>query len=59
MGLTILPVILCAGTFNLIDIVFKQQHGWYFLPLLPLSIIFLVLILAETNRAPFKSCNLS
>ena len=53
MGLTILPVIICSGTFNFIDIVFKQQKGWYFLPLLPVTIIYLISILAETNRAPF------
>jgi len=53
MGLTVLPVILCSGTFNLTNMVIKQQNIWYCLPLLPLAFIFLISILAETNRAPF------
>jgi NADH-quinone oxidoreductase subunit H len=53
IGLIILPVIICSGTFNLINIVLKQQKNWYFLPLMPLCFLFLISILAETNRAPF------
>lgn len=53
IGLIVLPVILCSGTFNFINIVLKQQKNWYFLPLMPLCVLFLVSILAETNRAPF------
>lgn len=53
MGLTILPIVLCTGSFNLINIVFKQKKVFYFYPLLPLAVIFLISILAETNRAPF------
>lgn len=53
LGLIILPVVLCAGSFNLNDIVINQKGTWYLLPLLPLAIIFFISSLAETNRAPF------
>lgn len=54
ISLIILPVILMSGSLNLIDIVYTQvQSVWFILPLLPLSIIFLISILAETNRTPF------
>lgn len=53
MSLLILPVVLCTGTLNLIKIVEFQNNIWFFIPLLPLSIIFWISILAETNRAPF------
>jgi len=53
MGLTILPVIICSGTYNLTDMVVKQSYIWYCFPLFPLACVFLISILAETNRAPF------
>lgn len=54
IGLTILPVILLAGSFNLSDIVLIQEKTiWFVFPLLPCAIIFFISMLAETNRAPF------
>jgi NADH-quinone oxidoreductase subunit H len=54
IGLTILPVILLSQSFNLVEIVLMQINTtWFCFPLLPCSIIFLISILAETNRAPF------
>lgn len=54
IGLIILPVALCAGTFNIVEIVNKQiATTWYALPLLPAAVVFFISILAETNRAPF------
>lgn len=53
LGLIILPVVLCAGSFNLTDIVLSQKSIWFIFPLLPLAIIFFISSLAETNRAPF------
>ena len=43
----------CANSFNLIEIVNQQQSVWFVVPLLPVSIIFFISVLAETNRAPF------
>jgi NADH-quinone oxidoreductase subunit H len=54
MGLIIISVLLSAGSLNLSEIVHAQGEGmWYFIPHLPMFVIFVVSILAETNRAPF------
>ena len=58
IGFVIVTVVLCAGSLNLSDIVRAQDTrfgllGWYWLPLLPMFIIFFVSALAETNRPPF------
>jgi NADH-quinone oxidoreductase subunit H len=53
MGFVIVTVLLCAGSLNLSDIVAAQYRVWFFIPLFPMFIVFLVSILAETNRAPF------
>jgi NADH-quinone oxidoreductase subunit H len=53
IGFTILNVVICAGSFNLSNIVLSQKNCWFFLPLLPVFIIFYISMLAETNRHPF------
>lgn len=53
IGFTVLSVVICAGSFNLTNIVNAQQKVWFFIPLLPVFFIFYVSILAETNRHPF------
>ena len=68
IGFVIITVLLCVGSLNLTDIVEAQRdHGvasfiglpwltilnWYWLPLLPMFVIFFVSALAETNRPPF------
>lgn len=56
MGFALVPVLMCAGSMNLTDIVNRQAGGvwhWYFLPLLPVFIVYLISAVAETNRAPF------
>lgn len=53
IGFTVLNVILCAGSFNLSNIVISQQEIWFVLPLFPVFLIFYVSMLAETNRHPF------
>ncbi len=58
IGFVIVTVVMCAGSLNLSDIVRAQDTrwgflGWYWLPLLPMFIIFFISALAETNRAPF------
>lgn len=55
-GLTVLPVVIWSGSFNLLNIVHAQMNLykiWFIFPFLPLAIIFFVSILAETNRTPF------
>lgn len=53
IGFVIANVALCTGSFNLSEIVLAQEYVWYFIPLFPMFIIFLVSMLAETNRHPF------
>lgn len=54
IGLLILPIAICANSFNLIEIVNQQSIGtWFCLPLLPTCVVFFISLLAETNRAPF------
>lgn len=53
LGLSIMAVLLIAGTTNLTQIVLSQHGAWNIL-LCPLGfLIFLVSIFAETNRLPF------
>jgi len=50
---TILTVILLRGSFNITSIIESQEAIWYVIPLFPVFVIFLVSMLAETNRTPF------
>jgi len=58
MGFALVGVLLAAQTMNLGGIVKAQesQYGllsWYFIPLFPLFLVYLISGVAETNRAPF------
>jgi NADH-quinone oxidoreductase subunit H len=56
MGFALVGVLVAAGSLNLGQIVSGQQGGllhWYWLPLLPLFMIYFISGVAETNRAPF------
>jgi NADH-quinone oxidoreductase subunit H len=66
IGFVIITVLLCAGSLNLTEIVQSQATGlgtliglpnslldWYWLPLLPMFVIFFISAMAETNRPPF------
>jgi NADH-quinone oxidoreductase subunit H len=56
MGFALVGVLIVSGSLNLREIVLAQQGGvldWFWLPLLPLFIIYLISGVAETNRAPF------
>ena len=56
MGFALVGVLMAAGSLNLQEIILSQRGGifnWYWLPLFPLFIIYLIAGIAETNRAPF------
>lgn len=64
LGLSIIPIVLYAGTFSLNGIVIAQAKFWphvfasplnliAIVPILIAFVIFLTSIFAETNRAPF------
>jgi NADH-quinone oxidoreductase subunit H len=58
MGFALVGVLVAAGSLNLSDIVNAQAGDaglfeWFWLPLLPLFLIYFISGVAETNRAPF------
>ncbi|MBY8975331.1 NADH-quinone oxidoreductase subunit NuoH [Rhodobacteraceae bacterium NNCM2] len=58
IGLIIVGVLISTGSLNLSAIVHAQDGrfgflSWYWLPHLPMMVIFFVSALAETNRPPF------
>ncbi|TRW97342.1 NADH-quinone oxidoreductase subunit NuoH [Paracoccus sp. M683] len=58
MGLIIIGVIISTGSMNMSAIVEAQRGdwgllNWYWLPHLPMVVLFFVSALAETNRPPF------
>src|ERR1700737_1682212 len=56
IGFVFITVLLCVGSLNLTQVVIAQSgwfFNWFWLPLLPMFVIFFVSALAETNRTPF------
>lgn len=53
LGLIVMTVFICDNSFNLIEIVLMQDKCWHCIPLFPSCIMFMIAILAETNRPPF------
>jgi NADH-quinone oxidoreductase subunit H len=53
MGLSLMGVVILAGSFSLGQIVDAQQGLWFCIPQIIGLVIFLIAGLAETHRAPF------
>lgn len=53
MGLSVMGVVMLAGSFNLREIVQAQQGLWFCIPQLPGFVVFMVAGFAETKRVPF------
>jgi NADH-quinone oxidoreductase subunit H len=56
MGFALVGVLVAAGSLNLGDIVRAQAGSavhWFWLPLFPLFMVYMIAGVAETNRAPF------
>ena len=53
MGLSLVAVFMYAGSMSTSEIVEAQTDLWYFLPLLPSFVIYVIAMVGETNRAPF------
>src|SRR5215468_11100834 len=58
IGFVIICVLMCVGSLKLSAIVAAQDgpyglFNWYWLPLLPMFVVFFISALAETNRPPF------
>ena len=46
-------ILMFCATLNLTELVESQRVIWYFVPLLPISLLFFISTVAETNRPPF------
>src|SRR5690625_7768320 len=53
MGLSLMGVVIMAGSFNMSDIVLAQKKIWFFIPQFLGFVVFFIAGLAETHRLPF------
>lgn len=58
MGFALVGVLMAGGSLNLGEIIAAQKgdygfFNWFWLPLLPLFLVYFISGVAETNRAPF------
>jgi NADH-quinone oxidoreductase subunit H len=53
MGLSLMGVVMLAGSFNLREIVEAQRTGWFILPQFMGFVVFFIAGIAETHRLPF------
>jgi len=53
MGLSLMGVVMLAGSFNLREIVEAQDRVWFVVPQFPGFVIFLIAGFAEARRMPF------
>jgi NADH-quinone oxidoreductase subunit H len=53
LGLSVVGVVLYAGSLSTADIVAAQSSAWFVLLLIPSFIVFTISMVGETNRAPF------
>ncbi len=53
MGLSLVSVFILAGSMSTSQIVDSQTQIWWFLPLLPAFVLYIISMVGETNRLPF------
>lgn len=53
MGLSLVSVFILAGSMSTSQIVESQTQIWWFLPLLPAFVLYIISMVGETNRLPF------
>lgn len=53
IGFILVTILLVSGNLNFVQIVNFQRTVWLFSPLFPSLVLFIVTLLAETNRPPF------
>jgi NADH-quinone oxidoreductase subunit H len=53
MSMSLIGVLILAGTTSLVGIVHAQQHRWFIVPQIIGFLIYIITAVAETNRAPF------
>lgn len=53
LGFVLMTILIFVGSLNIIEIVEFQKNIWFIIPLFPMFLMFIISILAETNRPPF------
>lgn len=53
MGLSLVSVFILSGSMSTSEIVASQTRIWWFLPLLPAFVLYVISMVGETNRLPF------
>jgi NADH-quinone oxidoreductase subunit H len=53
MGLSLVSVFIMAGSMSTSQIVDSQTQIWWFIPLAPAFVIYVISMIGETNRLPF------
>jgi len=53
LAMVVLTVAIIVGELSLTPVIEAQQGVWFIIPLLPLLILWLIVAIAETSRAPF------
>lgn len=53
IGLSLMGVVMLAGSFNMYDIVEAQRGVWFFIPQIVGFVVFIIGSLAESHRLPF------
>ncbi|WP_129786642.1 NADH-quinone oxidoreductase subunit NuoH [Promicromonospora panici] len=53
MGLSLVSVFIMAGSMSTSQIVSSQTQIWWFIPLAPAFVIYVISMIGETNRLPF------
>jgi len=53
LGLSLMGVVMLAGTFNLREIVLAQQEQWFVIPQFLAMLLFFIAGIAESHRTPF------
>nr|YP_009412829.1 NADH dehydrogenase subunit 1 [Microcebus tavaratra]AIW63830.1 NADH dehydrogenase subunit 1 [Microcebus tavaratra] len=53
LAIILLSIILMSGSFTLSNLITTQEYMWLIIPSWPLTMMWFISTLAETNRAPF------
>nr|YP_009416702.1 NADH dehydrogenase subunit 1 [Mirza coquereli]AIW64389.1 NADH dehydrogenase subunit 1 [Mirza coquereli] len=53
LAIILLSILLMSGSFTLFALITTQEHLWLIIPSWPLTMMWFISTLAETNRAPF------
>lgn len=53
MGLALVSVFIMSGSMSMSQIVESQTQIWWFIPLAPAFVIYVISMIGETNRLPF------